>query len=243
MPPVECCLGTRPIQAARLRPDENAFQSPTSATRAVATIGPTPGISSRRRLSSQERCQAWMRFSIAPISAVMATYWRARTSRLNRAAAGMRSSSPLARILSSSAVPLRPLAEMMPSLSHVPTDRVRQHGSLTNQELPAAMQHQARLLLFRFGGYKPHRRPRHRLADGGSVVGIVLATLKISLHVTRRHKPHSVAKRLKLTAPMMCTRARLNTDQAGWQSLQRTPTSLRGSHRLRITTTPSASTP
>ena len=43
LPPVECCFGTRPIQAARLRPDENAFQSPTSATSAVATIGPTPG--------------------------------------------------------------------------------------------------------------------------------------------------------------------------------------------------------
>ncbi len=25
LPPVECCLGTSPIQAARLRPDENAF--------------------------------------------------------------------------------------------------------------------------------------------------------------------------------------------------------------------------
>ena len=58
LPPVECYRGTRPIQAARLRPDENAFQSPTSATMAVATIGPTPGISSSRRLSSQERCQA-----------------------------------------------------------------------------------------------------------------------------------------------------------------------------------------
>src|SRR5262249_3360722 len=38
---VECCLGTNPIHAARLRPDENVFQSPTSATSAVATIGPT----------------------------------------------------------------------------------------------------------------------------------------------------------------------------------------------------------
>src|SRR5262249_61899711 len=28
------------------------------------TIGPTPGISSSRRLSSLERCQAWIRFSI-----------------------------------------------------------------------------------------------------------------------------------------------------------------------------------
>src|SRR5215471_15875449 len=58
LPPVECCLGTKPIHAARLRPDENVFQSPTSATNAVATIGPTPGISSSRRLSSLERCQA-----------------------------------------------------------------------------------------------------------------------------------------------------------------------------------------
>ena len=31
LPPVECCLGTSPIQAARLRPDENSFQSATSA--------------------------------------------------------------------------------------------------------------------------------------------------------------------------------------------------------------------
>src|SRR5262250_2869071 len=39
LPPVECCLGTKPIHAARLRPDVNVFQSPTSATSAVATIG------------------------------------------------------------------------------------------------------------------------------------------------------------------------------------------------------------
>ena len=63
LPPVECCLGTKPIHAARLRPDANVFQSPTSAMRAVATIGPTPGISSSLRLSSHDRCQAWMRFS------------------------------------------------------------------------------------------------------------------------------------------------------------------------------------
>ena len=93
LPPVECCLGTRPIHAARLRPDANALQSPTSATSAVATIGPTPGISSSRRLSSHDRCQAWIRFSMTPISAAVAAYCRASTSRLNRATAGMRSSS------------------------------------------------------------------------------------------------------------------------------------------------------
>src|SRR5262249_14813235 len=55
---------------------------------------------------------------------------------------------------------------------HVPTDGIRQHRSLTNQKLPAAMQHQARLLPFRLRRHKPHRRARDRLADRGSVVGI-----------------------------------------------------------------------
>jgi hypothetical protein len=36
LPPVECCLGTSPIQAAKLRPDENAFQSPTCGEHAKA---------------------------------------------------------------------------------------------------------------------------------------------------------------------------------------------------------------
>src|SRR5262249_24674055 len=71
LPPVECCLGTKPIHAARLRPDENVFQSPTSATSAVATIGPTPGISSNRRLCSHERCQAWN--DLCPDSRILAS--------------------------------------------------------------------------------------------------------------------------------------------------------------------------
>src|SRR3981189_900382 len=52
LPPVVCCFGTNPIQAARLRPEENVFQSPISATNAVAPIGPMPGISASRRLAS-----------------------------------------------------------------------------------------------------------------------------------------------------------------------------------------------
>src|SRR6516162_1622424 len=167
LPPVECCLGTKPIHAARLRPEVNSFQSPTSATSAVATIGPTPGISSSRRLSSLERCQAWMRFSMATISALTTAYWRAR--------------------------------------------------SLTNQKLPAAVQHQARLLLCRLRRHKSHRRPRDRLADCGCVVGIIFAALNVGLHVARRHQPHRVAERLKPAAPIMCGRTRLNADEAGRQ--------------------------
>src|SRR5262249_47488691 len=175
LPPVECCLGTKPIHAARLRPDVNSFQSPTSATSAVATIGPTPGISSNRRLSSHERCQAWMRFSMATISALTTVYWRAR-----KAEPRDRWNAIIVLVSNDPEQFCRAIAALSADnaeLGHVPTDRIRQHRSLTNQKLPAAMQHQARLLLFRLRRYKAHRRPRHRLADCGRVVGIVFAAL------------------------------------------------------------------
>src|SRR6516165_200680 len=102
-------------------------------------------------------------------------------------------------------------------LGHVPTDGIRQHRSLTNQKLPAAVQHQARLLLCRLRRHKSHRRPRDRLADCGCVVGIIFAALNVGLHVARRHQPHRVAERLKPAAPIMCGRTRLNADEAGRQ--------------------------
>src|SRR6266581_1095717 len=47
-----CCFGTSPIQAEKLRPDRKVFGSATVATRAVASVGPTPGQSSSRMLNS-----------------------------------------------------------------------------------------------------------------------------------------------------------------------------------------------
>src|SRR4051812_10199324 len=43
LPPLECCLGTSPIQAEKLRPDRKVLGSATLATRAVASIGPDSG--------------------------------------------------------------------------------------------------------------------------------------------------------------------------------------------------------
>jgi len=56
-PPLECCFGTSPIQADKLRPERKAFGSVMLATRAVASTGPTPGIASSRLLVSCDRCQ------------------------------------------------------------------------------------------------------------------------------------------------------------------------------------------
>src|SRR5262245_44457150 len=44
-----------------------------------------------------------------------------------------------------------------------------------------------------------------------------LAAFEIGLHVARRQPPYRVAERLKLAAPMMCGRTRLNPHEAGWQ--------------------------
>jgi hypothetical protein len=49
------------IQAARLRPEAKACGLGTSATRALASSGPTPGISAERTLTTLARWQAVMR--------------------------------------------------------------------------------------------------------------------------------------------------------------------------------------
>src|SRR5262245_37552738 len=83
---LECCFGTKPIQAEKSRPDRNAFGSAILATRAVASAGPTPGISSSRLLVSCERCQSMI--------------WR---------------SNELARTSRSCSRPLRPTGATMPN--------------------------------------------------------------------------------------------------------------------------------
>src|SRR6516225_2056961 len=84
--------------------------------------------------------------------------------------------------------PIAALGRDDAELRHMPADRIRQHRSLTNQKLPATMQHQARLLLFRFCGNETHRWSRYRLADGGRIVGVILAALEVGLHVARWHQ-------------------------------------------------------
>src|SRR3974390_3162030 len=98
-------------------------------------------------------------------------------------------------IMSNSAVPLRPFAEINPSSPIA--DRIRQHRPLTYQKLPAAMEHQNRLLLFRLSRHETHRWPRDRLANCRSVIGVVLNAFEIGLHIARWHQLHRVAERLK----------------------------------------------
>jgi hypothetical protein len=73
--PLECCFGTSPIQAEKLRPDRKTFGSATQATRAVASIGPTPGIASSRKLVSLDRCHAMIIRSNSRICSLSLRSW------------------------------------------------------------------------------------------------------------------------------------------------------------------------
>src|SRR4029079_14794516 len=71
LPPLECCFGTIPIQAEKLRPDRKDFGSATAATKAVASTGPTPGAASSLMLISLDRCQALINRSNSSICFLM----------------------------------------------------------------------------------------------------------------------------------------------------------------------------
>ena len=50
LPPVECCRGTSPSQAAKSRPRLKTAIGGAKVSIAIAVIGPTPGMVCRRRI-------------------------------------------------------------------------------------------------------------------------------------------------------------------------------------------------
>src|SRR5262245_60331530 len=100
----------------------------------------------------------------------------------------------------------------------MPPYGVAQHCALTYQQLSGPVQHQGSLLLLRLDRNKPHRWPRHCLADRRRIVRVVLATLEIGLHIARWHQLHRVAKGLQLATPVMGRRTGLDADQARLQA-------------------------
>src|SRR6476620_9240618 len=90
LPPLECCFGTIPIQAEKLRPDRKDFGSATVATTAVASTGPTPGASSSLMLISLDRCQALISRSNSSICSLILRNCAPNADRHARAISGTR---------------------------------------------------------------------------------------------------------------------------------------------------------
>jgi hypothetical protein len=63
--------------------------------------------------------------------------------------------------------------------------------------------------------HETHRWPRHRFADCAGVIGVILATFDVGLHISWRHQLNRVTECLKLPTPLMCCWTCLDTDQTG----------------------------
>jgi hypothetical protein len=97
-------------------------------------------------------------------------------------------------------------------------ERVCQHRLPPDQQCPRAMQHENSLLIGALDRDKPHVRPAHRLANCLRIRGVVLSTLDIGLHVSRRHQLYSVPKLCKFAPPIMRRRAGFHPDQARFET-------------------------
>src|SRR5262249_38013964 len=208
------------IQAEKFRPDRKALGSATLATRAVASAGPTPGISSSRLLASLDRCQAMISRSNSRIRAFSICNWAPRAATHARVTSGSRLSLQSATILSRCSTPLRPTGETIPKFGKMGADRIDYSGLLADEEMARAVEHQAALLPERLGRHEPHVCSRDRFANGLSVCSIVLLPLDVGLHVGRRHQAHGMPQRSELARPMMRRSAGFDTDEARRQLLK-----------------------
>jgi hypothetical protein len=75
------------------------------------------------------------------------------------------------------------------------------------------MQREDRLLFDVLDRHEAHVWPPYGLADSLRVRGIVLVRLDVWLDELRRHEPHGVPDGLKLSGPVVRTRASLHSDQ------------------------------
>jgi len=176
--------------------------STVSRIRAVASAGPIPGISSSRRLVSLDRCQALIIRSNSRIRSLSSRSWAPSAARHARATSGTRLSLGSATTSSSSSTPL-PDRRDDPELGKMGTDRIDHRSLLANHQVTGAMQHQAALLLGRFGLDEPHVCSGDRFADGLGVSCIVFLSLDVGLHIRGRHQAYRVPERLQFARPVM----------------------------------------
>ena len=101
-------------------------------------------------------------------------------------------------------------------------DAVDAGGTLFFVTFAQAVHAQQRLLLRRLDGHKAHAGARGCFADGGCVVGVILAAL--ALHAVRPHEvagnePRIKAHLLQSPGPVVGAAAGLHRDQAAGRQL------------------------
>src|SRR5882672_12741495 len=106
-------------------------------------------------------------------------------------------------------------------LREVSTQRIDEHGSLTNQKVAHLVQHQRCLLVSGLDGNKAHRRPGHRFSDCLGIGDIGLAALHVWFDIGRRHQSNRVPQLGEFTSPVMSGSAGLHSDKAARQSAEK----------------------
>ncbi|SEH87088.1 hypothetical protein SAMN05216228_1010161 [Rhizobium tibeticum] len=90
-PPLECCFGTKPSQAAKSRPLRKVTMVGAKASTAIAVIGPMPGMDMRRAVLCERFAADLSAFSSDAIREESASIW----SRYSRAVSTTISSRPV----------------------------------------------------------------------------------------------------------------------------------------------------
>src|ERR1700730_15313828 len=185
LPPLEFCFGTSPIHAEKSRPDRKAFGSATVATKAVASAGPTPGISSARL--------------VRPVPGIDPPV-KLQNLRFELEEQRSQSFDALTRNIGDAFVfgicnrakqffhPLAAHRRHNPELRKIGADRFDHRGLLPDEQMPCPVKHETGLLFGRFRWNEPHIRPLNGFADPLGIGRIVLLTLHVRLHISRRHE-------------------------------------------------------
>src|SRR5450759_5166480 len=213
LPPLECCFGTSPIQAEKLRPDRKTFGSATVATTAVASTGPTPGASSSLMLISLDPVPGpdqpvELQYLLLDPPQLSPECRKTRTGYLRNSLV-VWIGDTIEQFLDTVA----PDRCNDPELGKMGPDCIDHCSLLTDEQMARAVEHQAALLLGSLGWHEPHVGPGDCLADGLCVSRVILLPFDIGLHVGRRHQPHGVTKCLELARPMVRRGAGFDTDQ------------------------------
>src|SRR5215469_14013179 len=213
LPPLECCRGTRPIQAASSRPLLKLLTSEMEATKALAVIGPMPGIFASLRLGSLRSCQS-------TICSSSSRAWRSSSLRCARSRSisrqnGAGSSFPAACSSFGTCFDIRDApGHHQAELRQQAADLAGLRRARSHKTLAHAVQGQSRLLLDTLDRHKAHVRAAYCLADRLGIGGIGLVRLYVGLHEVRRDQAHRVPIALERSPPEVRTRAGLHTNEA-----------------------------
>jgi hypothetical protein len=206
-PPLEFCRGTRPIHAARFRPERAGHES-ARQERADARDIHQPATDLGRAGAGSDPT---VRFQDLIIDqGELSSQHRQASSCLSRHAFVVIDDEP-----DESTQALPPNRRGKPELRHVASDRIRELDALAHEHQPNAMQHHDALLLDALPLDEAHSRASHRLTDRLGIGRVVLLALDVGLHIAWRHQPDLMAELGQLACPMMRRGAGLDPDQAG----------------------------